>query len=152
MTRADDLRADLVQKVNAYLLDNLEPELAEEENEALLEAGDIVDLVLQAAYERTMTDLAEIGEAMRQAQFAARRPDGSLAYEPEPTQQTWWETWPATALVHAQERYAGTATDVNDEVLREARMHSIPQKLEMGIPVPDEDDADPADIYPEIPQ
>ncbi len=110
MTRADDLRADLVQRVNAYILDNLDPALAEEEDEALHEAGDIVDLVLQAACVQTMQDLAEIGEAMHQAQFAARRADGRLAYESEPTEQTWWETWPATALVHAQERYAGTAT------------------------------------------
>lgn len=106
MTRADDLRADLVEKINAYLIDNVDPGLARQENAGLLEAGDIVDLVLQAAYERTMADFAEVVDAMHHAQFAARRPDGSLAYEPEPAEQTWWETWPATALVHAQERAA----------------------------------------------
>lgn len=112
MTRADDLRSELVTVVNDYLLDNVDPGLAETEDEALVEAGDLVDLVLQAAYERTIKDMAEIAEAFRRAQFAARRSDGTPIADPPPTQQTWWEAWPAVAWKHLQARKETRTVDV----------------------------------------
>lgn len=94
MTRADDLRADLVRKVNEYILDNLDPGLDQEEDEAILEAGDIVDLVLEAAYQRTRADLDEIEQASR----------CDVLLHLEATQRTWFKAWPATFDRHQQER------------------------------------------------
>lgn len=141
MTRADDLRSELVTVVNDYLLDNVDPGLAENEHEALVEAGDIVDLVLQAAYERTIKDQAEMWEAVRRAQFEARRSDGSPLADPPPTQQTWWEGWPATAWKHQQARQETHTVDVLPAY------RSIPDPPGNQNPWPEEDEDPPADPY-----
>jgi hypothetical protein len=97
--------------VNGYILDNLDPGLAECEDEALVEAGDIVDQVLDLAYRRTRADLNEIHEAIS----VGARQIWSGQEPPEPTRQAWFDTWPATFNLHQQERYEGTAGEPERE-------------------------------------
>ena len=103
MTRADDLRAEAVRLVNGYILENLDPGLAEDEMEALLEAGDVVDMVLDLAYRRTRADLDEIGKAMREGVQKVWHGTGEESIAEvavRTTQQAWWESWPATFYLH----------------------------------------------------